>query len=296
MRTPPVSASRMIRFALLGALLISAPLSTYAAKDPLLTQDQSKLIEQRQKYLKRYAEAIHESLGGAESSSALVLLHVKAGTPPTILVGDDPVEVAVAHADAVASADGCELVYGADLPLTPVALNCSLLQRQAKDRQSQSAREDQSDASILALNSRLEGLKNDTVALAQAAQRAEDVLRQDEALIKADEQSLDKHQQALSKHEELLGKNADSLKHTKAEISTSQAVLGKTMKVVEIQQAELEGIGDSMKTLESAYKSTTDVVGKNNQQIDSMIADLNVAFDQLQKRLDDMKQRLDTIK
>jgi hypothetical protein len=289
------TSSRFTRVALLALLTALGALPTYASKDPLLTSDQSKLMEQRKKYLKRYAPAIRESLGTAESS-ILVLLHTSAGTPPTILPGDDPVELAVQRADAVKSADGCELVYRADLALAPVALNCALLERQAQERESQRAREEQTNSSLAALGKGIEDLKNDTIALAQATRKAEDVLQQDEALIKADEQSLDQHQQALNKHEELLGKNADSLKRTKAEIANSENVIGKTMKVVTIQQAELEGVGDSLKTLEEAYKNTTDVVGKNNQQIDSMISDLNTEFVQLQKQLDDMKQRLESIK
>src|ERR1700722_6863016 len=119
------TSSRFTRVALLGLLTALGALPTYASKDPLLTSDQSKLMEQRKKYLKRYAPAIRESLGPVESS-ILVLLHTSAGTPPTILPGDDPVELAVQRADAVKSADGCEMVYRADLALAPVPLNCAL--------------------------------------------------------------------------------------------------------------------------------------------------------------------------
>jgi len=288
-------SSRTVRVAFLGLVAALGVLPTYASKDPLVTSDQSKLMEQRKKYLKRYAPAIRESLSGNESS-VLVLMHISAGTPPIVLSGDDPVEMAGQRPDVVKSADGCELVYRPDLALAPVPLNCALLERQAQDRKSQREREEQTNASLAELGKGIEDLKTDTVALAQATRKAEEVLERDEALIKADEQSLDEHQQALNKHADLLDKNAESLKRTKAEIANSQNVIGKTMKVVTIQQAELEGVGDNLKTLEQAYKNTTDVVGKNNQQIDSMIADLNTAFAQLQKRLDDMKQKLDSIK
>ena len=79
------------------------------------------------------------------------------------------------------------------------------------------------------------------------------------------------------------------------EIKADQTVLGAAMTLVRFHEAQLEKMERSLDLLAKGYKRTTEVVGKNNQQIDTMIADLNKAFAQIQNSLSQMKQKLGTI-
>jgi len=66
--------------------------------------------------------------------------------------------------------------------------------------------------------------------------------------------------------------------------------------VLPLHEVELRSLEDRFSLLEKAYKSSSDMVGKNNEQIDSMIKDLNSSLEQIRQQLEQFKNKLDSIK
>jgi hypothetical protein len=65
------------------------------------------------------------------------------------------------------------------------------------------------------------------------------------------------------------------------------------MKLVTLHQQEMESLQQSLTILEDSYHKVIGALDKNNQQLDTMVADLNTGLAEVKQRLDVMKAKLD---
>jgi hypothetical protein len=93
-----------------------------------------------------------------------------------------------------------------------------------------------------------------------------------------------------------LMREQDVLHSIQADQKDQQGLIGTIMKVTSLQNIQLSSLKQSLSTLIDAYKKTSETVGANNKQLDSMVSDLNGAFELVQQQLDQISQRLATIK
>jgi hypothetical protein len=280
------------------------------ADSPLVTRDQEKLIKRQEKYLKVYAGLIQKEIKGARTTAALVIIQHLDDKPPVVLPSDDPVTAAANNMDTVASAEGCIFVFRNDIALMPQPYSCVLLRDRANESRALHDKGVQQDAAFVALQNSIDMIKSQTVALeeslranTQALKANEESLKKNEGLIATGEETLAKDEEAIkkqeatiAKHEQSLGNARQSLKRIENDNKSSQTTLGMTMKVVSFHQAELHNLEGSLQQLEKSYRAGINMMQKNNEQIDSIIANLNKSFNEVQQRLNEMNQRLDAIK
>jgi chromosome segregation ATPase len=129
---------------------------------------------------------------------------------------------------------------------------------------------------------------------------SENALKQDLVILRADLTTSNAEVRVLSdtlkKQQDLLEQQAANGARSKADIEKLAAVVAPTASLVRFHEAQLKNAEEVLNHLVNQYTSFANAIGQNNEQIDSMIKDINSSFAQVKGTLDQMQQTLATIK
>ena len=253
-----------------------------AIRQPLLVPDQAKLINNETKVLKPYAEITQTKISAAGLTAALVILKDDRSTSPIIIPTRDPVATAVDHPDDLKGSSLCFIVYARSLPLSPEELSCEFLVAQASSRLETRRVADEQQTRL-----------NDLLASENALKRDLVILRSDLTTSSAEVRALS---DTLKQQQVLLEQQATNGVRSKADIEKLAAVVAPTASLVRFHEAQLRNTEEVLNHLINQYTSVANAIGQNNQQIDSMIKEINSSFAQVKGTLDQMQQKLSTIK
>jgi DNA repair exonuclease SbcCD ATPase subunit len=229
-----------------------------ASRHPLTTSEQAKRIQSQNKAIKAYAGTIQDRIRTANTSGALVVVERESSHSPTIIPTNDPLDGTADNLTIVQSGDDCIFVFRSEVALEPESSACSLLAARANERASVRMRLSEEDAQVQSLRVQIDDLTKKT---------AEEIL------------TLDTH-----------------IQQVQAGVTSLGEIVAPSVKLIGFHEQQLKLIESSLNVLKAANQKTAGVIAQNNKQIDQMIADLNTALNQTKQSLDQIQQKLATIK
>jgi hypothetical protein len=253
-----------------------------AVHQPLLVRDQDSRIKNQGKRLRNYGDLVQDKIKTTRSVAVLVISSPGATTPPAIYPTQDPVATAAEHDNEIRAGSACFVVFDRELPVAPEQLSCTLLAFEAAKLQEnrryqteQQTRINETRSDLDSLAAQVSEIRSDLNGLVRQVSRISDEVKQEQ---------------------ETLGNHNNEILHARADINSLGQILGPTTSLVTFHEAQLKLTEKMLTALINDYKKSTDVIGQNNQQIDGVIKDLNAAFAQVKTTLDQMQQRLSTVK
>jgi len=286
-------------FCLLPLLLSSG----CALNQPLVVRDQAKIIKQESKRLKNYAEPVQDKIKTAGTVAALVVVPNDSAAPPAIYSTQDTLATALDHLSEIQAGRTCFVVFARNIPLPPEQLSCAQLALNANQLQETRIRESAQQAKLVetrtdltALRADLTNLLGQVARLSDSLKREQEMLDQHGAAITRNNRELERHETAIARNSAQLERHETTINSNHADIASVGKVLAPTSSLVQFHEAQLKNTEKLLHTLIAQYTKSADAIGQNNQQIDSMIKDLNTSFAQVRAALDQMQQKLSTIK
>ena len=253
-----------------------------AAHHPLLVRDQEKRIRSQDKQLKAAGALVQDKIAEGKTTAALVIVSSNAAAPPSIYTTDDPILTATDHAEEVRAGQNCFLVFARDLALSPEQLSCRFLATQASRFQGIRQSQDEQKAQIAQLSAELTDLTGELARLSDDLRRQGDIL--------------ESHTKELALNRSDLKEADTQISANRTDLSALARVVGPATTLITFHDAQLQATEKMLQALVTDYQKAADAVGQNNQQIDSLIKDLNASFAQVKSTLDQMQQKLATIK
>jgi ABC-type transporter Mla subunit MlaD len=247
-----------------------------------MVEDQAKLAHVQAAKLEKYGESVQATLKVSGFSAALVIVGSDPAQPPTVYPTDNPVATALDHLDVTAAGTACYIVYIRTAPLVPEQLSCYLLTKRATDLSESRKMMAEENATLTALNSSTEMLRTDLTTLQGSLNS-----------LAAQANSLSEE---LKEQQTRLKQQDDAAMHSRSDIENLAKVLAPTTQLVRFHEAQLRNTEKTLDTLIEQYSKTSAAVGQNNEQIDSLIKDLNASFAQVKATLDQMQQKLATVR
>jgi gas vesicle protein len=248
----------------LVTLISALVLCGCAAHRPLLVSDQAKLIDQQTRNLKPLAKSVQDQIKASGTTAALVVLAGDSNSVPLIYPTSDPSTTALEHLKDLQSGSSCLVVFSRGLPLEPEEFSCAFLAQQVmRLRDDQEWKRDY-EVHFNEVRDALVELKSQVIQVSEQLKLEQANLDQDRKLIE----------------------------RTKSDIEGLGNVVGPMSGLVQWHEAQLRRAGKLLDQLNAQYGKTAEVIGKNNDQIDSLIKDLNSTFAQVQKSISDMQQKL----
>ena len=233
-----------------------------ASYHPLLTATQVDALKARDQHLQSSQEAIQARLREVKGGA----LVVSSANPPIVVAGDYPVQAAVrALSENPRLFDEpnaiCIYVYQATAAVEPITFGCASLAAQARSYQEMRKSLDTADAS----------LREQVAALAAL-------------------------NEAQAKHRVDMAELRRSLESHTKDIVALGVALGPTMTLSNFNNEQLKRVESSVVILKAAFEGASSTVAKNNEILGSTIELFAKTYNELKTRLDEIKQKLDTIK
>lgn len=265
----PIRAAKCIFIVFLLFLEACAP------HRPLLVRDQSELIKKRNSQLRPYSEVVQQRIKASNSAAALVISDVGPDRPPTIIPTQDPLAAAVEHLPDLNTHATCFFVFERSLAIPPEEMSCSVLAAYANEIIENRKSQLEQKAALKTLGARVDEIGDNLRDLRDQASSLSTQLRDEQRLI---EQS------------------SKAISNNRTDIDGLGNILGPTVGLVNFHEAQLKSLEKMLQLLITQYQKAADVIGTNNNQIDSLIKDINASFVQIKTSLDQIQQKLSTIK
>ncbi len=229
-----------------------------ASRHPLTTPEQAKRIQTQNKAMKAYAATIQDKVKSANTSGALVIVERESSHPPTIIPTNDPLDATLDNLSAVQSGDDCFFVHRSEVALEPESTACSLLAVRASERDLVRVKLKEEEAEIQSLRVQIDDLRKQTA--------------------------------------EQVSQLSTQIQEVRTGVTSLGEIVAPSVKLIGFHEQQLKLLESSVNVLKTANQKTAGVIDQNNKQIDQMIADLNAALNQTKQSLDQIQQKLATIK
>lgn len=260
------------KYALIGGVLF---LTGCASHRSLVVHDQGVLIKRHNTVLQRYGEFVQQEIKASKTIGALVISDPNSDQRPLVYPAQDPIAAAMDHIPALKTDATCFFVFARSIAIAPEATSCGLLMGRATELQeSRRIRAAQQEA--------LEKFETDLKEL----QKNVNVLR--------DQTSTLANQ--LGDERRLQQEDRNNITSDRADINSIGKILGPMTSLVTFHETQLQGLEKMTDRLIAQYQKTGDAIGVNNNQIDAVIKDINTSFAGIKVILEQIQQRLSTIK